>query len=90
MTVKSESGLILSRSSDTASHKVTLPVLPVRKYFVSGVSKNLGSCGMTLSRIEITLQCFFILRVMYPNDGAKYDIQYLTISTSGFQSRMAL
>ena len=40
--------------------------------------------------MEITLQCFFIFLVIYPSDGAKYDIQYLTISTSGFQSRISL
>ena len=89
MTVYIASGRSLSRSCATASHKVMHPVLPFRKYFVSGVSKNLGSCGTTLSSMEMTLQCFFILRVMYPSDGAKNDIQYLTISTSGFQSLMA-
>src|SRR5574344_962435 len=80
------SGFSLSKSSETASHMVTNPSHPFRKYLVNGVSKNRGSCGTTLSKTPITLQCFPTCLATNPREGAKYDIQYLMIRTSGFHS----
>ena len=68
---------------------LTNPSQPDRKYFVKGLSKKRGSCGMTLSRMATVLQRSFMWRATYPSEGPNHDIQYRMTSRSGSQERMA-
>ena len=82
-TIHSASGLNFIKSSFTALHKRIYASLLPKKYLVSGGSKKWGSWGMTLSRIEMTLQFLLMCLATNPCEGAKNGIQYLIISKSG-------